>query len=285
MTRLLNRLLLGTILIFGLPFYWLMLNNSPGDSRHRDISISQLRELAKTGEGVAPTAIRYEQVASKLRSRNLLAAGSGMRFERHYAQIFMLDVPGAKPILIDTGMSAVQARRSGFGKHYEAPQKNVEKALKEASIIVTLGEGIKHEGGLAESREQASTNITSATIITAATDNDSTSPFVISHGIVVIPATGLLDNSRLIYVRQQDGQEVLFTGDASPSYRNWMHLRAPSRLVTDYLKPQDRKPIYKCLSTIRSLQIEAPDLMIIPGNQLPGEARLHQGFPDADGQP
>lgn len=285
MTRLFNRFLLCLIVIVGLPFYWLMLDNRAGDAQPRPISIAQLRDLAETGAGVAPTAIRYEQLTGSLRTRNLQAAGAGIRLERHYLQVFMLEIPGSRPILIDSGMTPDQARRSGYGRYYVKSQRRIEHALKEAGIILTLGKGLHHEGGLIALNKHASNGNAPARIITAGTGSDSTRPFAVSRGVVAIPATGLPGNARLVYARQQDGREFLFAGDVSRTYRNWMHLRAPSRLVTDYRHRQDRGAIFEWLMTIRNLWIEAPGLTIIPGDRLPSDESLQRGFPEVGDQP
>lgn len=70
----------------------------------------------------------------------------------------------------------------------------------------------------------------------------------------------------MIYVRLADGREVLFAGDIATMAASWQELRARSRLIGDYLAPEDRREVYAWLRTIRALKAEAPNLLIVPGH-------------------
>jgi len=70
----------------------------------------------------------------------------------------------------------------------------------------------------------------------------------------------------MIYVRLADGREVLFAGDIATMAASWQELRARSRLIGDYLAPEDRREVYAWLRTIRALKAEAPGLLIVPGH-------------------
>ena len=47
MTRRFNRIVIALIVLIGLPYYWLLLDNRPGDAQPKPVSIEQLRALRR----------------------------------------------------------------------------------------------------------------------------------------------------------------------------------------------------------------------------------------------
>ena len=70
----------------------------------------------------------------------------------------------------------------------------------------------------------------------------------------------------MIYVRLANGRSYLFAGDIATLEKSWSELRARSRLVGDYIAPENRAEVYSWLLTIQKLKREDPSLMIIPGH-------------------
>jgi len=60
MRRKINIALLVLILLIGLPYYWLLLDNRPGKAAPKPVGIGQLRELAGSVPGPAPDALGVE---------------------------------------------------------------------------------------------------------------------------------------------------------------------------------------------------------------------------------
>ena len=71
MTHRLNVILLSLALLFGLPYYWYLLDNSGADLPAKPITIVQLRNLAASLPGQAPTAVRRPQTIRSRRRRHM----------------------------------------------------------------------------------------------------------------------------------------------------------------------------------------------------------------------
>lgn len=283
MTTWLNRWLVLLLLVVGLPYYWFFLDNRPGDAAAKPISIVQLREIALAQKGPLPGKIYYEVIARRSRQRNLIAAGTGLRSMLQYVFAYYIEIPGRPPVLVDTGMTGEQAEELGFRRHDAEAQARVDAALKQAATIIVQADRPRHNGGLThlmvQAREAAQEELPADTAETTLKSR----PFAVAPGIVVVPAPGLNSKASLIFVRLETGKEVLFVGAASPSDLNWQRTRAPARLMTDFLVPQDRDAIFSWLRTIGKLKREAPELHVVSLNRLPDDAPLYGTFPSRHG--
>ena len=70
----------------------------------------------------------------------------------------------------------------------------------------------------------------------------------------------------MIYVKRQDGREVLFVGDIGWRTANIETGRGKPRLVSQYLLGEDRDAVFAELATLKALHEAAPDLLIVPGH-------------------
>ncbi len=282
MRRKINIALLVLILLIGLPYYWLLLDNRPGKAAPKPVTIGQLRELASSVPGQAPAALELELVAQRLVPRTLFAAGNGIKRAVIGVMAWRLPVPGGKPVLIDTGLHAVDAKAMGMGEFWPARQAKVERAMDEAGLILATHEHPDHLGALARkggtslaqtarlNAGQLPPSPYAAQLAWAGTPPQPRiapdDPQAVAPGVVVIPAPSHTSGSQMIYVRLADGREVLFAGDIATMAASWQELRARSRLIGDYLAPEDRREVYAWLRTIRALKAEAPNLLIVPGH-------------------
>ena len=88
----------------------------------------------------------------------------------------------------------------------------------------------------------------------------------IAPGVVLIEAPGHTPGSQMIYVKRQDGREVLFVGDIGWRTANIETGRGKPRLVSQYLLGEDRDAVFAELATLKALHEAAPDLLIVPGH-------------------
>jgi glyoxylase-like metal-dependent hydrolase (beta-lactamase superfamily II) len=93
-----------------------------------------------------------------------------------------------------------------------------------------------------------------------------TAPVAVAPGVVVIPAHSHTPGSQMIFVRLASGHEFLFAGDISTFTQNWTETRARSRLVGDYLAPEERGEVFAWLRTIQALKAQNPALVVLPGH-------------------
>lgn len=278
MTKRLNLWLFALLLIFGLPTYWLMLDNRPGDARAKPVSIAQLRQLAASKPGQAPTGIRYEAVGRALRMGNLSAAGTGFRLNRIYIFSYQLEFPGGPPIIIGSGLTSRQAEALNFLRYYDNAQARVFAALRRASHVVTLGPEPTQTGGLRflERTEPPSTLPDMPGVGESARTGNR--PYALAPGVVIIPTPDRFAGTRLVYARLSDGREYIFAGTLSRQSVNWKEMRIPGRLITDVVQPENRREAFSWLLTLRKLKAEAPGLVIVSSHRVPGEAGLEPEF-------
>jgi glyoxylase-like metal-dependent hydrolase (beta-lactamase superfamily II) len=283
MRRKVNIALLLLIVLIGAPFYWLLLDNRPGDAAAKPITVEQLRNLAASLPGPAPSGVEVEQVAYRVLPRNLFAAGSGMKPESISVLAWRLTVPGGDAIMIDGGIAETDARAIGMDQFFAERQAKVEKALRGASLIIATHEHPDHQGAIVRLGEEVVTgrarfNAGQLPPARFATDLAWGSqpippaliaagpPQAVAPGVVVIPAPSHTPGSQMIFVRLQDGRELLFAGDIATMASSWQETRARSRLVGDFLAPEDRSEVFAWLRTIQKLKQAAPALMIVPGH-------------------
>lgn len=283
MTPRLNWFLFSLLLLVGLPYYWLLIDNRPGDAQAKPVSIAQLRQLAASVPGPAPSGVEMELVAYRRLPGTLFAAGTGLKRKLIGVMAWQLPVPGAAPIVIDSGLDAAAAREMGMEQFDASAERRVQQALAGASQILLTHEHVDHLGGLVtlgrrDVLEKARFNpqqlpgnvwtnglrwpagpLPSASLTGAA-------PVAVAPGVVVIPAPSHTAGSQMIFVRLHDGREYLFAGDIATLDSNWRELRARSRLVGDYFAPEDRGEVFSWLMTIRALRASAPGLVVLPGH-------------------
>ena len=283
MTKRLNRILLVLILLIGAPFYWLLVDNRPGDVQPKPVSIELLRQLAATKSGAAPSAVEVELVAFRRLPGNLFVAGTGFKRRLIGVMVWHLPVSGAAPIVIDSGMNGTAAADMGMEQFDPKAWDRIERALGSASQIVITHEHADHLGGVV--------SLGSAELLSKVRLNSSqlpgnrwtdmlswpkgplpqasvigTQPVAIAPGVVIIPASSHTAGSQMVFVRLADGREFLFTGDIATLAQSWRELRARSRFVGDYFAPEDRGEVFAWLSTIRALKKAAPALVVLPGH-------------------
>lgn len=285
MRRKLNIALLVLIAVIGLPWYWLLMDNRPGDAQPKPVGIAQLRQLAGTIPGPAPSAIEMEHVAGRLLPRDLFAAGHGLKRAYITVLAWRLPVQGGKPIVIDSGITAADSAAMGMFGFDAAAQARVDRALGAAGLILITHEHPDHMGALVRGGGEALGSaawLNAGQLPPAVPARDlpwagrtvpppkiiGDAPQAVAPGVVVIPAPSHTPGSQLIYVRLADGREALFAGDIASLAVNWQELRARSRLVGDWLAPEDRGEVFAWLKTIRALKAQAPGLLILPGHDV-----------------
>lgn len=294
MTKRFNLLLLVLLLLLGLPYYWLLLDNRPGDAAPRPISIGQLRQLAGSIPGQAPHAVEMELVAFRRLPGNLMVAGAGMKRKLVGVMVWQLPVKDGRPVVIDSGLTQSAAHEMGFEEYRTDAAARVETALRAAGLILITHEHIDHEGGLVALNDPA---VMSRARLNPDQISDNrwadmlpwmqgarpqpalagSEPMAVAPGIVVIPAPSHTPGSQMIFVRLTDGREFLFAGDIASFAQNWQETRARSRLVGDWFAPEDRPAVYSWLHTIRILKQAAPGLSIVPGHDF--EALINRRAP------
>ena len=304
MTKRLNILLFALLLLFGVPYYWLLIDNRPGNAVAKPISIGQLRALAAAKPGLAPIQVEVELVAYRRLPGALFVAGNGIKRRLIGVMVWRLPVPGSGPVVIDSGMNAEAAKAMGMESFSSEAWAKVEQALDEASQIVITHEHADHLGGVVSlgrrdlldrvrfNPQQLPGNRWTDLLTWPQGDLpqpsiNGTAPVAIAPGVVVIPAASHTDGSQMVFVRLADGREFLFTGDIATMAQSWQELRARSRLIGDHLAPESRGEVFAWLKTIQALKAQSPGLVVLPGHDFEwliqpenkGKVQFHFGPP------
>lgn len=287
MTRRLNLFLLILLIVIGGPFWWLLLDTSQVGAEDKRIDLSELRALADAQPGQKPTRVNMELAAWRLVPGDIMAAGSGLKRRMVAALAFRLEVPGNGPVMIDSGTTRAIAREMGFDRFDAQAQSRIDSDLRSASLILLTHEHPDHAGGLAlaarapdgaslmqrvvMNREQ----VPGSAATTASHWPHGTVPGMVLNGsgaqavapgVVVLPSPGHTPGSQMVYVRLASGAEYLFAGDTASMAVNWIEQRPRSRLLTEWLAPEDRKATVGWLRAIAEAKRRAPGLHIVPGH-------------------
>src|ERR1700687_3969722 len=94
-----NRGLLIAIIVVGVPFWWLMIDNAGSPAPPKPVHIADLRALAAIIPGNRPIAVIATRAGSRLVVGETFAAGIGLQRRRLAMITWSLPVPGKGPIV------------------------------------------------------------------------------------------------------------------------------------------------------------------------------------------
>ncbi len=278
------KLLIALLVLTGIPFYWLLVDNRPGSATPAVIDIAEARRLAASIPGPPPETVHVQQVGWRRLPGTLFVAGGGLK--RNLISIYALELNGPwGSIVIDSGMGAEEAGQMGLERYSPADQSKVDAALRTARVIVFTHEHSDHIAGLlrlpdfaAVARkalippEQAPDGLKTRDLPWPADARRAFPPFAytgmkaIAPGVVLIRTPGHTPGSQMIFARLANGREYLFAGDTATMARSWQQTRARSRLVGDFIVGEDRAAVFGWLKAIRAAQAANPELVVIPGH-------------------
>jgi hypothetical protein len=276
-----NRVILLVLLLVGIPYYWLMLDNSAPPSKPQPVSIAQLRALANAAGDRGPERIRFELVATSTQMGNRIAAGTGLRSAELYVLSYLLEYAAGDPVLIGGGMTSADAQQAGMRSFSRRAQARIEKALGKAQMLIPLSQIPEQLGALHMIAGTAKAKALDANLAAQQAEDRKGAPHKVAPGVVVVPAPQLRVGARMIYVQLASGREYLFAGSVSPTKENWLQQRLPARLVTDFGRKEDRSAMRSWLITLRALKRQAPGLMIVSGNRVPRGAGMQHYFDES----
>lgn len=293
------RILLAILVLVGVPYYWLLIDNHARHVPHVRLDLAEMRRLAESVPGAKPDGVRVEAVASRQVPGTLLVSGGGLMLNKVSVHSFLL-TGGEGDIVIDSGLSRGDARALGFRRYSPASQARIEAAMRRARLILFTHEHIDHVGGFLGS--PAFPGIAGKALLTPEQlagglpwppgGRALIRPFsyqrmaAVAPGVVLIHTPGHTPGSQMVFVRLAGGGEVLFAGDTATMARSWLWGRARSRLVADFVTPEDRGAVLGWLRALQELKRQAPALVIVPGHdhrEISGprnRSGIGQGFGD-----
>ena len=277
-------ILLALIVVLGVPYYWLLVDNRPGGAPERPIPLTELRRLAETVPGPKPERVAVQTVGWRRVPGALFVAGGGLKRNLLTIQAGLLSGPWGD-IVIDSGFGAQDAEEFGLEAYRPDSQARVDAALRRARLIVFTHEHLDHMGGLTRlpdfarvapralvTPEQRGGNRWSDSLPWPKGARERLKPFrysgmaAVAPGVVLIRTPGHTPGSQMVYARLADGREVLFAGDTATMERSWRQVRARSRLVGDLMVGEDRNAVFGWLKAVNRLHRQAPGMVIVAGH-------------------
>lgn len=274
------------VVAIGAAYWWFLGDgNPPANLPAYAFDIAAVRAKADELPGGKATDIRVETVANGTAPAVFSVGGDGIGGVAMAAFSYQLILP-ADSIVIDTAFAPGQAPSALFGNYDADAEARMDAGLGEATEIVVTHEHADHIGGLADfykkvpdiatairlTKEQA-LNVDpqlgeERTAFADVTPIDYDQYLAIAPGVVLIKAPGHTPGSQMIYVRREDGRELLFVGDIAWLARNIDTGKGKPRLVSEFLLHEDRNAVFAELAVLRALRASEPSLLLVPGHDL-----------------
>ena len=187
-------------------------------------------------------------------------------------------------IIIDAAFNAQQGA-SISARIDEDAYARMDMALAQATQIVVTHEHSDHIGGIVAyndpqgiaralrlNKEQLENlpryDITWPAALSDYAPIEYTDMLAIAPGVVLIRAPGHTPGSQMVYVKREDGRELLFIGDIGWSLRNVETGKGRPRLLSQFMLNEDRDAVFAELAMLKALHEAEPDLLIVPGHDV-----------------
>ncbi|OUU80303.1 MAG: hypothetical protein CBC38_02615 [Gammaproteobacteria bacterium TMED78] len=250
--------------------------------------LEEIRKASYSIKGEKPTRINYSKLAESHRSySDIITDGSDEIFIQ--ARTAFQVVYSSSEIMIDSGMDEAIHNYFGFGRiepYWQSKNNEIQKALKQASLIVITHEHADHIAGVLNSN--IANHISNKTILTQAqaktlisnpqmpeikldpedldkyllVDYDKLMP--LAPGIVLIKSPGHTDGHQMIYVSLESEKEYLFIGDIAWSIENIKQLKLRPEKTRQRIN-EDPKSLMNQMVWIKDLMDEQ-NIIIIPSH-------------------
>ncbi len=265
-------------------YYWLVGDgNPPGTLEAYRLDLEAVRAKADELPGGKASDVRVEKVAAFNFPAVAAVGGDGWGITPMAAFSYQVVLP-TDTIIIDSAFTAAMGASLGAQIDDDAYAR-MEMAMAAATQIVVTHEHPDHIGGIIAyddpqgiaralrlNKEQVESlpryGLTWPAELSDYAPIDYPDMLAIAPGVVLIRAPGHTPGSQMIYVKREDGREVLFIGDIGWTARNIETGKGRPRLVSQFILEEDRDAVFAELAWLKALHEAEPDLAIVPGHDL-----------------
>jgi glyoxylase-like metal-dependent hydrolase (beta-lactamase superfamily II) len=247
------------------------------------LDLGEIRRLASSIPGAAPTAVNHEQVAEASLPEGAVFATRSLRTPHPMTHGAYQVVYPDGFILIDSAFDADALHVMNPGVAFSTDAwAAIQRALAEAKQIVITHEHPDHIGGIARFAEPDKLvgrlvlnkeQLGNAPALSMVKFPDSLAKavtpiayeryYALAPGVVLVRAPGHTPGSQLVYVRLESGRELLFIGDVAWHMDQLKELWYRPRLVTDLFIHENRDQVLAEFRTLHDLAQREPALVLV----------------------
>ncbi|MEO7222281.1 MAG: MBL fold metallo-hydrolase [Devosia sp.] len=272
------------LVVGGGAYYWLIGDGNPPSSvQPYGFDLTAVRAKADELPGGKASEVRVEKVAGFNFPAVAAVGGDSWSILPMGAFSYQLVLP-TDTVVIDTAFNAVIGASLNAQIDDDAYAR-METAMAEATQIVITHEHPDHIGGIIAygdpqgiaralrlNKEQVESlpryGLTWPAALSDYAPIEYEGMLAIAPGVVLIRAPGHTPGSQMIYVKCEDGRELLFIGDIGWSLRNVETGKSRPRLLSAFMLKEDSDAVFAQLAVLKALHEAEPDLLIVPGHDL-----------------